>query len=323
MRHPVVVPVAIAGLAVALTGCGGSASQAPTLPNAPVATGPDGRVTAQNSPPTAVFRTTPAASPADPGDKSYNPEVDGRITGRSPLDVTFNMCPSTDPDPGDALKFTYDFDGDGTVDERGSCRATHTYEAAQLDAHRGDCQYPEHPATVCVSDRQPFDGHTICQQYVVCATSGVSTGTFTFSNNGAASIVTNPLTSTIPVSGVAGKLSDVNVSLHILSAFDGDLGISVVSPAGTSVLISSGHGGASSNYGSGCPPDSVFDDQAGTAIGAASAPFVGSFVPDNPLSAFNGEDPKGNWSLLITDGCLGCDSPDADLQCWALTLTTQ
>ena len=95
-----------------------------------------------NSPPAAVFRTTP---PADP---------DGTIRGALPLGVTFNTCASTDPDEGDELKTTYDFDGDGTVDLAGHCRASRHFDA------------PAH-VRVCVTDRQP--GHEVCRSYVIGA----------------------------------------------------------------------------------------------------------------------------------------------------------
>jgi len=70
-------------------------------------------------PPKAVFKTNPTA-------------VGGTITGKAPLDVFFNMCPSSDPD-GDQLFFLMDFDGDGRVDFAGTtgahCRADHVYAA--------------------------------------------------------------------------------------------------------------------------------------------------------------------------------------------------
>lgn len=107
-----------------------------------------GVASSANSPPVAVFKTRPQA-------------VDGVISGPAPLDVWFNMCQSYDPDPGDELKFTYDFDGDGLIDYYGHCRQKHRYAAPDtcLDA------------TVCVWDRQPYPDHRLCQTYSVC-TSG-------------------------------------------------------------------------------------------------------------------------------------------------------
>jgi hypothetical protein len=136
---------------VALTLASWACSKTPTSPTGPPrgATSfarlePAGSAGVANDPPDVVFRTTPRA------------DATGRIVGRAPLTVTFNMCPTTDPDEGDELKFKYDFDGTG-VFERGRCRGTHVYRKA-------GCKM----ATVCASDRQPTNGD-ICRTYQVCA----------------------------------------------------------------------------------------------------------------------------------------------------------
>ena len=90
--------------------------------------------------PDPVFKTTPPANALD------------QINGYFPLTVTFNLCRSTDPDPGDQLRYTFDFDNDGNVDFRGTCRASHTYHASST-------------ARVCVSDRNP-DGE-VCKTYAI------------------------------------------------------------------------------------------------------------------------------------------------------------
>jgi subtilisin-like proprotein convertase family protein len=105
----------------------------------------------------------------------------------------------------------------------------------------------------------------------------------------------------------ATPLEKVVVSLYITHPFDSDLtNISLISPDGTSVLLSSANGGSGANYGSGLTPDSnrtTFDDAAGTAITSGTAPFVGTFRPQSPLSAFsNNPTPNGNWHLHIADG---------------------
>src|SRR5262245_24524324 len=95
-----------------------------------------------SDPPNAVFKTAPAADPT------------GFIGGAAPLDVTYNMCRTSDDDPGDELKFRYDFEGTGRF-ERGRCRETRAYAAG--------CRRP----TVFTSDRQP--DHELCKTYLVCA----------------------------------------------------------------------------------------------------------------------------------------------------------
>jgi len=114
--------------------------------------------------------------------------------------------------------------------------------------------------------------------------------------------------STNVVSGFTGlPLQKVVVSLYITHQFDSDLtNISLISPDGTTVLLSSANGGGGQNYGSGLTPDSdrtTFDDAATTPITSGTAPFVGTFRPQSPLSAFIGNaTPNGNWHLHVADG---------------------
>jgi autotransporter-associated beta strand protein len=114
--------------------------------------------------------------------------------------------------------------------------------------------------------------------------------------------------STNVVSGFTGTpLQKVTVSLYITHPFDSDLtNISLISPDGTTVLLSSANGGGGQNYGSGLTPDSnrtTFDDGAATAITAGAAPFTGTYRPQSPLSAFiNNATPNGGWHLHIADG---------------------
>jgi hypothetical protein len=153
MRRPSLGSVFLSVLVL----CAGCRRATVTEPEAPPASGSreGGRATASaatedggNQLPTAVFRTRP------------RPDAAGVISGGSSFEVTYNLCHSTDPDPGDELRFTFDFDGDGTVDERGSCRATHRYEVGTYET---GCQ----TTRACVSDRQPE--HVVCQAFPVCA----------------------------------------------------------------------------------------------------------------------------------------------------------
>ncbi len=128
--------------------------------------------------------------------------------------------------------------------------------------------------------------------------------------------------STVAVSGLSTSLADVDFSFNgstctntagattvgLDHTFVGDLRLRLQSPGGTSVFIvnrvSNGGGGNSGNNF--C--QTVLDDAAGApiqAVLAASAPFTGSFQPANPLSAFNGEDPNGTWTLGAQDFFVG------------------
>jgi hypothetical protein len=104
-----------------------------------------------NQAPQAVFRTVPSAT-------------DGVLTGTRSLTIEFNMCPTSDPEK-DALKFTMDFEGDGTTEVAGltggDCRRGHTY---------GPGQYRPR---LCVTDvdtgLSPIHGYQ-CKSYTVRVT---------------------------------------------------------------------------------------------------------------------------------------------------------
>lgn len=114
----------------------------------------------------------------------------------------------------------------------------------------------------------------------------------------------------------SGRVGDVNVKVRLNHSFDGDLVLSIVAPDGTVVPLANNRGGSGDNYGSGANDCSgtftVFDAQAGTAIGAGTAPFAGSFRPDGNLALLNGKQMNGTWKLRVADtaaldtGTVGC-----------------
>jgi subtilisin-like proprotein convertase family protein len=113
-----------------------------------------------------------------------------------------------------------------------------------------------------------------------------------------------------------GSIVDVNVRVRLNHTFNGDLDLSLVHPDGTVVLLSNNRGGSGDNFGVGandCSGTSTgFDDQAAATIASGTAPFVGSFRPDAPLSALNGKSSSGTWKLRVADtaaqdvGTVGC-----------------
>lgn len=128
----------------ALPGCKNDSATAPTAPAAtpptPTPAAPPVPPITQpvpNRPPLAVFRITPKLPRARP-----------------PLLVNINMCGSSDPDPGDELRFTAAW-GDHQ-DSRGLCWLEHTYT-----------RHGTYTAVACVSDRQPLPGHELCKSYTV------------------------------------------------------------------------------------------------------------------------------------------------------------
>jgi hypothetical protein len=125
--------------------------------------------------------------------------------------------------------------------------------------------------------------------------------------------------STNTVVGFTGPLMKVGVSLWLTHPVDADLNISLISPDGVLVDLSSGNGGGA-NFGTSCSPDAsrtTFDDSAATSITAGSPPFVGTFRPEGSLASLIGGTANGNWRLRVTDnfgGSLGA------LRCWSLFL---
>lgn len=119
--------------------------------------------------------------------------------------------------------------------------------------------------------------------------------------------------SNLVVSGTAGSITDVDVTLQITHTYRGDLLIELISPLGTRVTLSSNTGDGQDDFAG-----TVFDDQATDDIADATS-AEGHFRPSSALSVLNGEDPDGTWTLSITDTAGG---DVGNLAAWSLTITT-
>ncbi|RNC82794.1 MAG: hypothetical protein ED559_13800 [Phycisphaera sp.] len=125
--------------------------------------------------------------------------------------------------------------------------------------------------------------------------------------------------SVIKVAGAAGPISDVNITLHNGNhTWVADLEITLVSPSGTAVRILDLTGVQNADSLNG---DISFDDSASMLFpdddnpdgsGVISGTFlVTDYENDNSdvpatafgldMSAFNGEDANGDWSLYVYD----------------------
>ncbi|MGI8641635.1 MAG: carboxypeptidase regulatory-like domain-containing protein [Pyrinomonadaceae bacterium] len=119
---------------------------------------------------------------------------------------------------------------------------------------------------------------------------------------------------TLPVSGITGLIGDVNFRLDALAGCNntidnlnasvthtylGDLKFKLISPEGTTVNLILNRGGGGNNY---CTV--TLDDEGGFPA-ASSIPttggVTGNFTPESPLSAFNGQNANGNWTLNVSD----------------------
>ncbi len=142
--------------------------------------------------------------------------------------------------------------------------------------------------------------------------------TFTYSG-AAVSIPDNNTTganATINVSGLTGTITKIAIrftgatcstannatTVGLSHTYVGDLVGTLSSPSGTSVTIFNRPGGTGNSGNNFC--QTLLDD-AGTnlfqSITAAGNPYSGTFRPNSPLSAFNGLNPNGTWTLNVAD----------------------
>ena len=160
---------------------------------------------------------------------------------------------------------------------------------------------------------------------------GCNTTTTNFTNAVAVAIPTGPgvVTSTIVVSGASPYLLDLNLATQIQHTFSADLDVTLTSPAGTVVTLTSDNGAGNDNVFNG----TVWDDSANPAgqvpyttnnglvtdHAYVNLTLASPLVPEEALGAFIGEDPNGTWTLTISDDLAG---DGGNLNGWSLGVTT-
>ena len=101
----------------------------------------------------------------------------------------------------------------------------------------------------------------------------------------------------LPVTGLFGEVIELTVSLDMNYDPVSELILELTSPDGTTVTLADQVGPFTGNVGY---VGTTFDDNASTAIADGASPYTGSFQPEEPLAAFVGEVPNGDWTLTIT-----------------------
>ena len=112
---------------------------------------------------------------------------------------------------------------------------------------------------------------------------------------------------TIDASTAMSPITDVNVTTDVLHTYVGDLYATVTSPASASAVLYDQPGVPASAFG--CGGDNlqlVLDDEAGTSTienlcGAGVPTISGTYLPDTALSALDGGNGVGTWSIAVTD----------------------
>ena len=92
------------------------------------------------------------------------------------------------------------------------------------------------------------------------------------------------------------QIADLNVVLNVTHTWDGDLKFFLRSPSGTETTLVNFRGGSGNNF-----TRTILDDEAAQSISAGTAPFTGSFRPEQPLSRFDGQSARGTWQLRVQD----------------------
>ena len=138
----------------------------------------------------------------------------------------------------------------------------------------------------------------------------------------------------LSVSGMTGTISDVNFRLNGTSCTStagattvgldhsrvGNLVLTLVSPTGSSVVLMNRPGGTGNTGNNFC--NTVLDDSAASGIQsilASGNPWTGTFAPNAPLAAFNGQNPNGTWTLKVQD--LAANGT-GNLRAFSLVVTT-
>jgi subtilisin-like proprotein convertase family protein len=98
----------------------------------------------------------------------------------------------------------------------------------------------------------------------------------------------------------AGTVLDVNVKLSVSHPRDGDLLMYLIGPDATQTVLIGLRGGTSANF-----TNTVLNDEAASPIATGSAPFTGTFRPEQPLAAFQGRPAAGTWTLRVSDQAAG------------------
>ncbi len=114
-------------------------------------------------------------------------------------------------------------------------------------------------------------------------------------------VIPNPgvLLSSMEVADV-GRVKDVRIRIgRIEHTYDQDLRISLISPAGTKVMLIENRGGEGDNF-----IDTVIAS-SGPSLSTGTAPFTGTFQADGDLKRFVGESSQGTWKLEIADNSQG------------------
>ena len=222
-------------------------------------------------------------------------DCDDSFAGTFPGAV--ELCNVTDDDCDTDIDEDFDVDGDGFV--------------AGLDC---DTNYGEVDCDDTLDSVYP-GAPEVCSNAVDENCNGVDDDySVVVAGDGDGTVITDsgPVVPVDATVALVGAIVDIDVTVDISHTWAGDVVLDLVSPAGTVVSLTAGNGGSADDYSG-----TIFDDEGLIAIAAGAPPFTGRFAPDTPLSALDGEDAFGSWTLEMSD-TVGGD--EGTLNSWSITI---
>ena len=146
-------------------------------------------------------------------------------------------------------------------------------------------------AAACLGVAAPAEAQTVTKYSTAAGTNPISD---------TATPCTNPLKRTITVTG-SYLVADANISVLIAHTYRQDLQVTLVSPSNTRVIVVNKIGGAADNM------NITLDDQGASNVSTYTAndtittPYHATYIPSAALSAFNGQQAGGTWTLEVCD----------------------
>lgn len=110
----------------------------------------------------------------------------------------------------------------------------------------------------------------------------------------------------------SGTVRRVALSLDISHTFVGDIDISLTSPAGATIDVSSDNGGSGDDY-----RGTIFAMGCATPVTSGTAPFRGCYRPETSFEALLSGAANGTWTLRVGDDA---GSDEGVLNSWSLAL---
>ncbi|QEG21753.1 proprotein convertase P-domain-containing protein [Mariniblastus fucicola] len=122
------------------------------------------------------------------------------------------------------------------------------------------------------------------------------------------------ITSTITIAD-EGNLLDVDLLLDITHTWDGDLTAVLTAPGGQQFTLFDRIGSSGDNF-----TDTLFDDDAPDSIDSGTAPYTGTFRPNDAFTSLVGTSITGDWVLSISDAAT---QDTGSLNNWSLYIVVE